>query len=417
MLRRTTLLLAALVLVGAPLAPSADAQILRRLKEAAEDQLEQELEELIRNGVRCVFDDLECIRSAEESGQDVVLTDDQGQILTDDEGRPVTDPSEVDVAPTRPGEGAWANYDFVPGERVLFYEDYRNDRVGDFPRRLELVRGNWEVVEWEGRRLLHPSSRHATVEIPLPEVLPERFTVELEAHFSHGNQTVDIYPSEITPTRGYTEGNYFRLHLGHAGVQHDRDGVEATASAPALEEGVTPVRIMVDGSYAKMYVNERRVANVPNVELARTDVVSIKVHYPYPAYLGSIRIAAGGRDLYDALESEGRVATRGILFGSGSNRIRPESTPTLEEIARMLVEHPDLRISIEGHTDSDGDEAFNQELSERRAAAVKRHLVEAHGIDAGRLETAGFGESRPAASNETPEGKEQNRRVELVRIG
>ena len=82
----------------------------------------------------------------------------------------------------------------------------------------------------------------------------------------------------------------------------------------------------------------------------------------------------------------------------------------------MLEEHTDLRLSIEGHTDADGDDAFNQSLSERRAAAVKAHLVAQHAIDATRLDTAGFGESTPVSSNDTPEGKQQNRRVELVRL-
>jgi outer membrane protein OmpA-like peptidoglycan-associated protein len=82
----------------------------------------------------------------------------------------------------------------------------------------------------------------------------------------------------------------------------------------------------------------------------------------------------------------------------------------------MLQDHPDLRLTIEGHTDSDGDDAQNQGLSERRAASVKAFLVEAYGVDASRLETAGFGESTPVAPNNTPEGKQQNRRVDLVKL-
>ena len=74
-------------------------------------------------------------------------------------------------------------------------------------------------------------------------------------------------------------------------------------------------------------------------------------------------------------------------------------------------------LAIEGHTDSDGEEAFNQDLSERRAAAVRAYLTGERGIQASRLESAGFGESKPVAENATPEGKQQNRRVELVRLG
>ena len=81
----------------------------------------------------------------------------------------------------------------------------------------------------------------------------------------------------------------------------------------------------------------------------------------------------------------------------------------------MMKEHQDLRLSIEGHTDSDGEEAWNQELSEKRASAVKDTLVE-RGIESSRLKTKGYGESKPLDSNSTPEGKANNRRVEFVKI-
>jgi outer membrane protein OmpA-like peptidoglycan-associated protein len=181
-----------------------------------------------------------------------------------------------------------------------------------------------------------------------------------------------------------------------------------------------PVRIMVDGQYAKVYVGERRVANVPNAEFVRSDGLYIENNYlaseEKPLYFGSIRVAAGGDDLYEVLDRDGRVTTQGILFATGSDRIRPESTPTLNQMGKMLRDHPELRIAIEGHTDGDGEDAGNQELSERRAAAVKSFLVQELDVDADRLETAGFGETRPVADNTTPEGKQQNRRVELVRL-
>jgi outer membrane protein OmpA-like peptidoglycan-associated protein len=177
---------------------------------------------------------------------------------------------------------------------------------------------------------------------------------------------------------------------------------------------------MVDGTYAKVFVEERRVANVPNAEFARGDRLHIENTYfaddDNPMLIGNIRIAGGGRDLYDVLEAEGRVATKGILFATGSARIRPESTPTLEEIGTMLREHADLRLAIEGHTDDVGEDAANQALSEARAAAIKTYMVETFGIAANRLSTAGFGESRPAVPNDSPEARQQNRRVELVRV-
>jgi len=162
------------------------------------------------------------------------------------------------------------------------------------------------------------------------------------------------------------------------------------------------------------------VANVPQSDIGRAGKIWFIVAdatEENPMYVGALRVAAGGADLYDKLEAEGRVTTRGILFDVDSDRIRPESTPTLAEIGNMLEAHPDLRISIEGHTDDTGDDAHNQELSERRAQSVRALLLDQYGIAEGRLEAKGLGESNPVAPNDTPEGRQNNRRVELVRLG
>ena len=82
----------------------------------------------------------------------------------------------------------------------------------------------------------------------------------------------------------------------------------------------------------------------------------------------------------------------------------------------MLKDHPDLKLVIEGHTDDVGAAASNLSLSEKRAEAVRRYLVETYGVDKDRLQAKGFGASKPTAGNDTPEGRQQNRRVELVRI-
>jgi OOP family OmpA-OmpF porin len=414
------------------LAVNAEGQILKRLKEtvkgAAEDETMSQVDRLVRGKIRCVFDDLECIHAAETSGKGAVLTDDQGSVLLDDDGKPVSDPDEgARIAEdgehvARPGEGAWANYDFVPGDEILLFDDFTHDEVGDFPRRFDLVQGNFEIVEWKGGRYLRATSG-GIFAIPLPKTLPERFTIEYSVHLTHGNAYARLMPGRAFygPARDYhgsaASVGYSRaglLRVGGAGPE-TLTGIDAKP----LWDNVVPVRIMADGDHLKMYLGERRVANAPNAVFPRSDSLFVAVGSAaekHPILIGPIKVAAGGRDLYDHLARDGRVATQGILFASGSARIRPESTPTLAEIGQMLQEHPDLRLSIEGHTDSDGDDAFNQDLSERRAAAVKDYLVAQLNVDQGRLETAGFGESRPVADNASPEGKQQNRRVELVQL-
>lgn len=424
---RMTPLLAVALLALLLLPASAVAQLGglgRAVRRAAESETARQLDKIVRDGVRCVFDDLECIKEAEANGKGVVLTDDNGEVITDKDGNPVTDPDEAARAgkPTRPGEGAWANYDFVPGDEILFYEDFGNDRVGDFPRRFEFIQGSFEIVDDAGERYLRAVSNGA-VAIPLPRELPEQFTVEFPVSLTHGNAYV-----RLTPEPAYF-GRSRAYRASAVSVERTRAGIRPVGSEGPLamapvgdsknRDALAMIRVMGDGDYLKVYYGERRIANVPNAIFPRTDKLHIAVSSASeanPILIGPMRIAAGGLDLYDRLERDGRVATQGILFATNSDRIRPESTPTLEDIATILREHPSLRLAIEGHTDADGADDYNQQLSERRAAAVKSWLVEDAGIDAGRLQTAGFGESRPAADNASPEGKQQNRRVELVRL-
>jgi OOP family OmpA-OmpF porin len=409
----------------------ADAQ-LRRIRDVARRTAESEADaivaRLVRDAIRCAVDDSVCAKKAEESGEEVIFVDEDGEVITDEDGVPITDRDAAvatQPAPPKPGEGAWANYDFVPGDRILFYDDFTNDVVGDFPRRLEFVNGNWDVIDWEGRRLFRNTGpRAAAFMVPLPEALPMRFTIEFEAYFPHGNQSLAIATDSPGGGSGWSSvgGNAFRVgpSTEGTGVIHTSGRGGSTDRTEELAQQLVPIRIMVDDTYAKVYVGERRVANIPNAEFVRGESLYFENTYfadeDYPMLFGPIRVAAGGADLYSRLEAEGRVATQGILFAYDSDRLEPESTPTLEEIGRMLQDHPELRLAIEGHTDGAGDETYNLELSESRAQSVQTFLIETYAIDPSRLEAAGFGESNPVADNSSPEGKQQNRRVELVRL-
>jgi outer membrane protein OmpA-like peptidoglycan-associated protein len=115
------------------------------------------------------------------------------------------------------------------------------------------------------------------------------------------------------------------------------------------------------------------------------------------------------------LEQTGRAEVYGIYFDFASAKIKEESKPVLQEISAILTKNPAWKLNIAGHTDNIGGDAKNLELSEKRAAAVKDALVSQYHIDAGRLETAGFGASQPKETNDTIEGRARNRRVELIR--
>lgn len=101
-----------------------------------------------------------------------------------------------------------------------------------------------------------------------------------------------------------------------------------------------------------------------------------------------------------------------ILFDLNSAALKPGAKQKLEKMAEVMVRYPENDILVTGHTDNTGSEKYNQDLSERRAKAVKNYLV-LMGISAGRITSMGFGESMPVASNATSEGRQKNRRVEI----
>lgn len=133
-----------------------------------------------------------------------------------------------------------------------------------------------------------------------------------------------------------------------------------------------------------------------------------QAHVPASVVLPSQRIE-------HQLSTERRADIYGIYFDFASDEIRPESDPVLQAIAQVLRRNPSWRLNVEGHTDNIGGDAYNQALSERRAAAVKRALLQRYQISPDRLTTVGYGATRPKDSNDTLEGRARNRRVELVR--
>lgn len=420
--------LVAAVVTGLAVA-GADAQSLRdrlrsRVQERVDDKADKAMDKALdkaENAISCKVSDNACIAKAQEKGQPVVVTDDKGKPL--DEAAQTR--AKANALP-KPGEGAWANFDFVPGERVIFAEDFSKDRVGNFPRRMELLSGTMEVVDWQGKQWLRVSS-DGVLKIPLPEVLPQRFTVEFDLPlpwariFVYG--TEERYKTTYVSISGLETGVFWeggdRSSLLDPRKVIDGLGDDYWDSFLAR---TARFRLHVDRKYVKAYINEHRVANVPNADFGRSNYLVMEFTdntnagtYPYSHLITNISINAGGREMYDALLADGRVATQGIYFDTGSDVIRPESSGTLSEIADMLKAHGDLALIIEGHTDNVGTAAANQTLSEKRAAAVKTALVSKYGIAAARLDTKGLGQSKPAASNDTAEGRQTNRRVELVK--
>jgi outer membrane protein OmpA-like peptidoglycan-associated protein len=318
----------------------------------------------------------------------------------------------------------WENYDFIPGSKVLFYTDFSEDRVGNFARGLKHVSGSAEIVERDGVKMLRSIGR-TTFHIPVGRTLPERFTLEIDVltapeppagydivaveggpELDRGDRSAEInWSPEVTVIIGG----------GKDGEQRLADDLAAKGKGKLMH-----LRILMDSAYFKMYANEKRLYNIPDLPFRRDAVIRVVVKGGEEAeqatFLTSIRLAESETDvMYDALAAKGRWTTQGILFATGKANIQPESRPVLKEIASTLKQHADLKILIEGHTDNVGSAASNLTLSDARAAAVKATLVADFGIDASRITTKGFGDTKPAAPNTSATGRAQNRRVEIVK--
>jgi OOP family OmpA-OmpF porin len=333
---------------------------------------------------------------------------------------PAAAPAAGEAPAATPAAKEWANYDFVPGNRVIFDIDFTEDKVGNFPQRLEFDKGQLEVVELDGVRMLKASDRSSFI-VPLKEALPERYTIEVDFLSKNGQWEA----LEMSGGRVAYNGTGTKLDVGDQGVELYTDNKQvlnswfSDADKKALPGTLVHLRVQGDGGYFKAYANEKRIVNVPNAKMQRADGLFFALSGTdggnKPVYLARIRVAESQQSIYDALSATGRWSTQGILFETGKSSLKPESTPTLKEIAAALKGHADLSVEIQGHTDNVGKAPDNLALSEARAAAVKAALVGQYGVSEAQLTTKGYGDTKPVGDNKTAEGRQNNRRVELVK--
>src|SRR5687767_14939650 len=215
----------------------------------------------------------------------------------------------------------WENYDFVPGNKVIFFTDFSEDKVGNFARRLKFQNGAVEVVQRDGVKVLRATSR-SNMLIPVGRKLPERFTLEIDviAPASGRNEMV-AFEGGPTWDRGDKSASVTWTPTGAwilgAGQNAGNSAVKIPeAMQPTLIGQVAHLRVLMDGPYFKMYVNDRRIYNIPELQFKRDPVIRVFLDGAEgegAVYLTSIRVAESQTDvLYDALSSKGRWATQGI---------------------------------------------------------------------------------------------------------
>jgi OmpA-OmpF porin, OOP family len=315
----------------------------------------------------------------------------------------------------------YSKYDFVPGDKVLFTDNQVSEETGEFPSRWDLVEGNAEIAELNGEKIINFVDVGTTI-TPLmskDKYLPEVFTIEMDVYFD----VYDYYNLRLwNEKKGKTEENgkldYIHITHSEARMPNNNNVGSAIPDAENLKQGKWKhIALAFNKRSLKLYIDQYRLLNVPVVEGKPTGLSLEAGHYNSQSrkmMVRNIRIAEGGKDLYNRVMSEGKIVTHGITFDVNKSVIKPESMGTINQLVKLMNEQSDLKFEIGGHTDSDGDDASNLKLSQSRADAVKTQLVSL-GIDASRLTTKGYGETKPLGANDSPEAKANNRRVEFVK--
>jgi outer membrane protein OmpA-like peptidoglycan-associated protein len=326
-------------------------------------------------------------------------------------------------------EMAYSRSDFVAGDDIIFEDYMTGERLGEFPSQWELLRGNAEIVTINGNNVIAMYGQDSWLE-PLMKnpknYLGDMFTVELDVFQPREGEGSGSFELDFMTPTAYRDQDVFTV-VWHNNIYQNRKDIDyAWANSSGRSSGGTPVTpIQGDWNHIavsfnkralKVYFNGERVANVPNVKEPPGWVTFWTGHGEANknTLIRNVRIAKGAVPLYDRMMSDGKFITYGITFDVGKSVIKPESMGEINRIVQLMNENPDLKFSVEGHTDSTGNAASNQALSEARSAAIVAKLVEL-GIAADRLSASGKGQNNPIADNTTDEGRAKNRRVEFVK--
>ncbi|MBE1206868.1 OmpA family protein [Aminobacter carboxidus] len=203
---------------------------------------------------------------------------------------------------------------------------------------------------------------------------------------------------------------------------YDSDlGVEAfsngacVASSGVADQRYFTAKVPRDGGDAFVTVQTFQLLDDLYCKELNARTIAI-VHVLEPKARDKKMVLVEAAKMADSLSTSGGISLYGIFFDTDKADIKPESEPTLKEIAKLLGDNPALAVAVVGHTDNQGKFDYNIDLSNRRAAAVKAALVSQFGVDGGRLTAAGAGMMAPVASNDNDEGRAKNRRVALVKL-
>ena len=393
-----------------------------KIKQKVEERVEQKVDEKIDEGLDEIFNENEEIETEEEINNEG--NESQSQKTNS------TKPQE------KPKLESYTKYDFIPGDKILFYEDFSQDAIGDFPalwtsnsggevKKVNIAEGKW--FHLNGKDAVYCYSKT----INFPDNFIIEFDIIPDAEYYHGI-TYTLYQEDLENPKEINDDLYPGLKGLHITLKQDgwtTKGYNNVTSAdwligesstnPVKLEEVNHVIIWIQKRRVRIYHNGGKALDVPTNIYSETQFNKMLFSgwdaNSFPM-VTNLKITTASPDMRSKLLTEGKIISYGIYFDSGKDIVKPESYGSLKEIAKILTENPEVKIKIIGHTDSDGNDALNLDLSKRRAQNVKNALIKDFSINSNRIQTDGKGEIEPLAPNTSFENKAKNRRVEFIKI-
>ncbi|MEO9891617.1 OmpA family protein [Aurantibacter sp.] len=447
MKKSTSYLKQFLLIIGLLLvSQTSEAQFLKKLGKAAERAAERTVERRVEQETSEKTD--QALDSIFESGEgngkqkQPLPTENENPTQTDDSvsnDQNETSPSGTAKANTAQTIKVYSKFDFVPGDTPIFVDDFSNDFIGDFPARWN-TNGSGELVTLDEypNKWLKLLPGYNTAYIPDATNLPEEFTLEfdvLATGLDKNTSSQSYLGIVVSDNNTFKKGTNFGM-VEYSFCQFIGRGVvvenniaskrvirnEVNADIRSIVSEKHHISVAVNKERFRLWINENKFIDVPRLLPSNTQMQGIKFKLrgtdteKESILIGNIKIAKGGIDLRRKLLADGKISTNGILFDSGSATIQPQSMGIIRQIYQVLQQDKSLKLKIVGHTDADGDDNKNMQLSQKRAEAVKDALVTIYNVSSERLSTDGKGESEPVEDNSSADGKAQNRRVEFIKL-
>lgn len=338
-----------------------------------------------------------------------------------------------------------SKFDFVPGEKMILFDNFEQDVIGEFPLKW-FTSGSGEVVKLEGQNGKWLQCNSGNFLSPVLE-FPENFTAEFDLFINLSTRSSAVLPGfnfEFHDQGDKTKRlSVFDSQLQNAlFIKTSFHAQKAIVSADSRENktvklrsdkvtlsgfqenygGIVHIAVSVQKERLRVWFNTSKVFDLPAAVALPHQFNQMLFKGENTAegepgfFISNFKVAAGVPDMRSKLLEQGKFVTNGILFDVNSDRVKPESYGIIREIAIAIREGDGIKVKIIGHTDSDGAANANLELSKKRAAAVKQILVTEFGIAEDQLSTDGMGVTQPVSNNTTAAGKAENRRVEFIKL-